>query len=91
MQRPALTLRNEREALGNRDVGDILEVGTSLAYRFNESPLGRRTLTGYVIAPRAVRLGPVAAENRAAGLALYELQRPLTATRLHVLLRTALG
>jgi hypothetical protein len=77
--------------LGNRNVGPVYDVGRPLANRFNESPLGQHTLRGYVIAPRALRLGPTAAENRAAGLALYRLVRPLTATRLRALVRTAFG
>lgn len=71
--------------LGNRDVGPVYDVGAPLADRFDELPLGSRTLTGYVIAPRPVRLGPVVAVDPAAGLALYRLVRPLTATRLRAL------
>jgi hypothetical protein len=77
--------------LGNRNVGPVYDVDQPLPHRFNEFPLGHHTLTGYVIAPRALRLGPIAAENRAAGLAVFRLVRPLTATHLRALVRAARG
>jgi hypothetical protein len=77
--------------LGNRDVGPVYDVDQPLPHRFDEFPLGQRTLTGYVVAPRVLRLGPIAAENRVAGLAVFRLVRPLTATRLRALVRAAVG